>query len=90
MTKQEREQYLSVKILSPTQRLYEGKALSVSANNKVGHFDVLVGHTNFFSILTPSGVEVDTGDKHLTFPIAHGLIKVHDNVVTLYVDINVT
>lgn len=87
MNKQEKE-YLSVKILSPTEHLYEGKALSVSANNKVGHFDVLAGHTNFFSILTASGVEVNTGEKYLTFPIVHGLMKVHDNVVTLYVDIN--
>ena len=89
MSKQSNE-HLTVKILSPTQRLYEGDAISLSANNKVGRFDVLAGHTNFFSILTPSDVEVDTGAKHLTFPVAHGLIKVHNNEVTLYVDINAT
>jgi len=83
----QKDEYLSVKILSPTQRLYEGEAISLSADNKVGRFDVLAGHTNFFSILTPSDIEVNTGSKQLTFPVAHGLIKVHNNEVTLYVDI---
>lgn len=78
---------LFVKVLSPTRALYEGEAISVSASNKVGPFDILSGHTNFFTILTASDVVVRTGKDTHTFPIAQGVMKVHDNTVTLYIDI---
>lgn len=90
MTSRARPERLYVKILSPTKSLYEGDAISISAHNRVGPFDVLVGHTNFFSILTPSEVLLDTGVKQQRFPVSHGLMKVHNNIVTLYVDIGMT
>lgn len=78
----------TVRILSPTDRLYEGDAVSLSAVNKVGPFDVLAGHTNLFTILEPSDVVVNTGDEMKHFQVSQGLMKVHDDVVTLYVDID--
>jgi F0F1-type ATP synthase epsilon subunit len=78
---------LIVRVLSPTNNIYQGTAVSVSARNKVGAFDVLAGHANFFSLLTKSQVVVDTGSQNLTFPINEGLLKVKDNQVTLFVDI---
>jgi F-type H+-transporting ATPase subunit epsilon len=79
---------LTVRILAPTNRIYEGPAVSVSASNRVGPFDVLVGHANFFSLLVESQVVVDTGMQKLNIPINQGLIKVKNNVVTLFADIN--
>jgi len=79
------EASLKVKVLSPTQAFYDGPAVSVSAANKVGPFDVLVNHANFFSLLTKSDIVVNTGTQSLTFPITHGIIKVHNNAVTLFV-----
>ena len=76
---------LKVKVLSPTQAFYDGPAVSVSATNKVGPFDVLVNHANFFSLLTKGDIVVNTGTQELTFPITHGIIKVHNNVITLFV-----
>jgi len=78
---------LTVRVLAPTKRLYDGPAVSVSANNKVGPFDILAGHANFFSLLSESQVVVNTGLQNLTFPISEGLMKVKGNVVTLFVDI---
>lgn len=80
-------QSLAVRVLAPTSILYNGKAVSVTANNKVGQFDVLVGHANFFSLLSESRVMVNTGSEKLEFPIRQGLIKVAGNSVTLFVDI---
>ncbi|HEV2412973.1 MAG TPA: hypothetical protein VGS28_04205 [Candidatus Saccharimonadales bacterium] len=84
------EPKLHVKILSPTQVYYNSLALSVSARNKVGPFDILDGHANFFSILTKGDVSVNIGmgSKILTFPISGGIMKVTQNKVTLFVDID--
>ncbi len=83
----EMPQTLKVRVMSPTNKLYEGSAVSVSARNKVGPFDVLAGHANFFSLLTESQVVVNTGSQNLTFPISQGLLKVKNNEATLFVDI---
>jgi len=81
---------LHVQILSPTQTYYNSLALSISARNKVGPFDVLDGHANFFSILTKGDVAVNIGmgGHVLTFPISGGIMKVNQNKVTLFVDID--
>lgn len=78
---------LAVRVLAPTKKIYEGHAISITASNKVGQFDVLVDHANFFSLLVESQVVVNTGSQNLTFPISEGLIKVKNNTVTLFVDI---
>ena len=81
------EEKLAVRVLAPTKSIYEGPAVSITASNKVGQFDILVDHANFFSLLVESQVVVNTGSQNLTFPISEGLIKVKNNHVTLFVDI---
>lgn len=81
------QQSLAVRVLAPTKKLYDGMAVSITARNKVGQFDVLVGHANFFSLLSESQVVINTGSQNLTFPIGGGLLKVKNNTVTLFVDI---
>lgn len=85
MANQPPDAQLHVKVLSPTQTFYVGPAVSVSAVNKVGPFDVLLGHANFFSLLTACNVAVNTGAQTLSFAITNGIIKVHSNTVTLFV-----
>ena len=81
---------LDVKIISPSRTHFEGKALAVSAVNRVGPFDILKDHANFFSLLTEGTVKVNTSDEVLEFPITHGIVKVANNVVTLFIDIEPT
>lgn len=78
---------LEVKVISPLMTHYEGTAKAVSAVNKVGPFDILGDHANFFSLLTTGDIVVNAGDEKLTFPITHGIVKVSNNVVTLFIDI---
>ncbi|HVI69131.1 MAG TPA: F0F1 ATP synthase subunit epsilon [Magnetospirillaceae bacterium] len=76
---------LHVKVISPSQVFYEGPAESVSAKNKVGSFDILANHAHFFSLLTEGDIVVNTGAQQLRFPAQHGIVKVTDNVVTLFI-----
>ncbi len=78
---------LKVKVFSPYQVYYQGEAISVSAINKTGPFDVLVGHANFFSLLVAGQVVVRTGFNDLKFEINHGVMKVTNNTLTLFVDV---
>lgn len=81
------EPRLHARVLSPTQTLYDGAALSVSATNKVGPFDILADHANFFSLLTEGDIAINTGYQSFTFPIHKGIVKVKNNEVTLFIDI---
>ena len=76
---------LTVKVFSPEQVFYEGRAQSVSAINKEGPFDVLGNHINFFSLLADGNVVVNTGEQMVEVPISHGIIHVRHDEVTLFV-----
>jgi F0F1-type ATP synthase epsilon subunit len=80
---------LKVKILSPTNTHYDGMAQAVSAVNKVGPFDILADHANFFSLLSKGDVVVHTGFEEIKFPITQGLVKASSNTITLFIDIEV-
>jgi F0F1-type ATP synthase epsilon subunit len=76
-----------VKIFSPYQTYYEGDAVSLSAANRTGPFDVLAGHINFFSLLTGGTVVLNTGFQRLEFQIGRGIIRVNHDSVTLFADV---
>ena len=78
---------LQVKVFSPYQNYFEGKAQSVSARNAKGPFDVLPGHTDFFSLLDGGKVLINTGQQNLEIPIERGLIKVDNDVVTVFANV---
>jgi F-type H+-transporting ATPase subunit epsilon len=78
---------LHVRVLSPTQTHYDGPATAVSAENAVGPFDILADHANFFSLLTPSLVSITTETQRYELKIQQGIIKVKNNAVTLFIDI---
>lgn len=81
------EPKLQVKVVSPTMTHYDGTALSVSAVNQVGPFDILAGHANFFSLLSSGNITINTGVEQLQIPVNQGLIKVKNNIITLFIDI---
>lgn len=76
-----------LKIFSPYQVYYQGEAISVSAQNRTGPFDILAGHINFFSLLTGGTVVVNTGFQRLEFQIARGILRVNHDDVTLFADV---
>ena len=76
-----------VNIFSPYQTYYQGEAVSVSATNRTGPFDILFGHINFFSLLSNGTVVLNTGFQRLEFQIARGIIRVNRDEVTLFADV---
>jgi F0F1-type ATP synthase epsilon subunit len=77
---------MSVIARAPFHIYYEGLARAISATNIVGEFDILPGHADFFSILTPCDIVIDTTDDPVTFPIDSGIIAVRNNEVMLFVN----
>ena len=69
---------------SPFQIYYEGPAESISATNKVGNFDILPDHADFFSILSPGNVKINTPSKAIDFEIVNGIMTVRNNEVMLF------
>jgi F0F1-type ATP synthase epsilon subunit len=78
---------LNVIARAPFHLYYEGEAQSVSAANKVGIFDVMPGHADFFSVLSPGDVIIETSSGPINFVIKNGIITVRDNEVMLFVNI---
>ena len=78
---------LTVIARAPFNVYYEGEAQAVTATNKVGQFDILPGHADFFSVLLPCDVIIETGAAEpITFNINNGMITVRDNEVMLFVN----
>jgi F0F1-type ATP synthase epsilon subunit len=78
---------LDVKARAPFHVYYEGAAKSVSASNSVGKFDILPGHADFFSVMTPGEVIVETDKDPVVFNISNGIITVKGDEVLLFVNI---
>lgn len=77
---------LTVIARAPFEIHFEGDAVALSATNKVGRFDILPGHADFFSILSPGEIVIDTEEESKSFPISNGIITVRDNNVLLFVN----
>jgi F0F1-type ATP synthase epsilon subunit len=77
---------LQVVARSPFRIYYEGEAQMVSSANKVGKFDVLPGHADFFSVMTPGDVTIETDSDTINFKITNGIITVYDNEAILFVN----
>ena len=63
---------------------YEGEARIVSANNDIGPFDVLPGHADFFSVLSPGEIIIETATKPIKFDLRNGMLIVQDNEVMIF------
>lgn len=50
------QNYLNVKILSPTQTIFDGQVLSISSTNTTGKFDILPYHANFITLVQKSPI----------------------------------
>ncbi len=77
---------LTVIARAPFHVYYEGLARVVSAANRVGKFDVLPGHADFFSVMSPGEVVIETDSDTITFAISGGIIGVRDDEVIVFVN----
>ena len=81
------EPHLNVIARAPFEVYFEGKAFVVSAANRIGIFDVLPGHADFFSMLTPGEIIIEPMDGDpIVFKAHSGIITVRDDEVMLFVN----
>lgn len=76
----------NVSARAPFHIYYEGPAKMVSSQNPVGRFDILPGHADFFSVMTPGEVIIQTDNDNVSFQISGGIISVRGNEVMLFVN----
>lgn len=77
---------LTVIARAPFTIYYEGPATSVTARNSVGEFDILPGHADFFSVLSPGQIIIESDKEPVTFDASNGMVTVRDNEVMLFVN----
>jgi F0F1-type ATP synthase epsilon subunit len=79
---------MHVKVYTPFKVYYDGAAMSVTANNQVGPFDILPHHRNFITLLGQGDVTVRVpGKSDLVLPIAKGIMHVRSDDVKVFLDV---
>ena len=79
---------MRVKVYAPFRVYYDGQAVSVSASNQVGPFDVLPHHRNFITLLEPGKVTIRMPDKEdFVLPITRGIMHVRADDVRVFLDV---
>ena len=79
---------MDVKVSSPYVTYYEDAAFSISAENPSGPFDILPGHHNFISLLTPCTMIVrGSGTPEKKIQISGGIMHVKADKVIVFLDV---
>ena len=79
---------ISVKVFSPYQTYFDGNAVSISAENDTGPFDILPRHHNFMTLVNAGEVIIRIADKEeKKIRITRGVMHVRSNKVTLFLDV---
>lgn len=81
------EKSMYVKVHAPYRTYFDGQALSVSAVNDTGPFDILPKHHNFMTLLSPCTIIIrtDRGDEQIA--IQRGIMHVKANQATIFLDV---
>lgn len=79
---------MHAKVYGPFKVYYDGQALSVSAANLVGAFDVLPHHRNFITLLEAGDITVRVPNKQdFKMPISKGVMHVKSDEVRVFLDV---
>ena len=79
---------MRVHVYSPFRDYYDGLAVSLTAENATGPFDILPQHHNFISLLLPCEIVIRTvseGERKIR--ISGGIIHVKANQVIVFLDV---
>lgn len=80
---------MEVKVYSPFKVYFEGQAKSISAESDTGPFDILKGHHNFITLLSPCDliIRISDGQEAETIRIGGGIMHVKADVVIVFLDV---
>lgn len=77
---------LKLRIITPSEALFEGEVESVTLPGTVGSFMVLDSHAPIISSLESGKVVVRTTEGTQEYPLKSGFVEVKDNMVIVCVE----
>ena len=77
---------MRMRILTPSELLFEGEAESVTLPGTVGSFTVLDSHAPIISSLESGKVVVRTQDGSQDYPLNSGFVEVRDNIIIVCIE----
>lgn len=80
-------QSMHVKVYAPFKTYFDSEALSISAENETGPFDILPKHHNFMTLLTPCDIIVRTDKGEEKVSISRGVMHVKQDEVIVFLDV---
>ena len=79
---------MGVKIYAPFKTYFDAQAVSLSAVNQTGPFDILPHHKNFMSLLMPCTITVrQLQGVPFTLRVTRGVMHVKADRVTVFLDV---
>ncbi len=78
---------MHVKVYAPFKVYYDGQAESISAENLTGPFDILAGHHNFMTLLSPCEIVIRNGEQEEKVTITRGIMHVKKDEVVVFLDV---
>jgi F0F1-type ATP synthase epsilon subunit len=79
---------MQVKVYAPFRTYFNGPALSLSAINKTGPFDILPRHKNFMTLLAPGIITVRAPDQpDFKLKVNRGVVHVKSDKTIVFLDI---
>lgn len=81
------DQHMHVKVYAPFKVYFDGLAVSISAVNDTGPFDILPKHHNFMTLINEGDVIVrsDSGEEKVA--ITRGIMHVKADEVVVFLDV---
>lgn len=78
---------MHVKVYSPFKVYYDDQATSFSAVNDTGPFDILPGHRNFMTLVSPCEVVIRSDKGESKIKIAKAVMHVKANDIVVFLDV---
>ena len=78
---------MRVKVYSPFRVYFDDEALSISAENATGPFDILPRHHNFMTLLKPCELLIRAGNGYQRIRISRGIMHVKADRVIVFLDV---
>lgn len=77
---------ITVRIMSPLERVFEEQVAALSAENSEGPFDILPDHARFMTLLSPKPITITGLDGSVkTFALKNALLFFEDDTAVIYV-----
>ncbi len=77
---------LNVEIITPSQVIFSGEAISISLPGSKAPFQVLSGHAPIVSSLDNGNIKIDLGKQEKIFQSSTGFAEINNNKVSVLIE----